>query len=131
MDLGKMDEDLMKLNKIKEQWLKDQLCELTLGHNCQVPQIFQLIHNSSYAFHNEYWIREEDKKLYKQVIHVEQIDTIELTNLAIHCNIHKLMSEITAKSWKGENFVRIELFKREMFKQMMENEIEKKTLMEA
>jgi tRNA A22 N-methylase len=125
------EEVLTDSDNIKQAWLESQPCELILSGNCQEDQIFQLIHNSSYAFHNEYWVREEDKKLYKQVIHVERIDTVELTTLATHCFIHKLMSEITAKSWKGEYFVRIELFKREMFKQMMENEIEKKTLMEA
>lgn len=121
----------MDLDKLKEKWLKAQYCEIFLNQNQpDVPYIFQIVHNSQGLF-NEYWMKENDKTLYKQVIHLEEVNSIELLNLATHCFIHKLMCEITANSWKNNNFVKIELFKRDLFEKLVENEIEKKTLLEA
>ncbi len=124
----------MDLDKIKQEWIDSQLCQIMIIDNCREPQIFQTfqrIHNTSYTCHNEYWVREDDKKLYKQVIHIDKIDSIEVFNLATHCNIYKLMCEITSKSWKNKGHVRIELFKGEMFRELLKNEIEKKSLLEA
>lgn len=119
--------------KVRNEWIQRQVFDLESSAMSDVAWKFKF--NTLYGRNvtTEYWYKvgENVNKTYKQVIHVDSLEHMDIKDLAVHCQVYKLNSSIFAGSWYNKALIYIELIPKENLRQEVLKRIELKTLLEA